>query len=59
MKNVKQPDSVALDTVARNIYFVDSANDHVEVSSMDGRYRNTLLTNISTPKSIALDLQNK
>ena len=59
VRNVEKPDSVALDTIAGVMYWVDRANNVVEVARMDGRYRAVVLAEVPTPKSIALDLPNK
>lgn len=53
---LKNPDGLAVDWVAQNLYWCDKGYDSIEVSRLDGRHRRTLLTNnLQEPRAIALD----
>ncbi|XP_071492134.1 sortilin-related receptor-like [Diadema antillarum] len=50
-------EGLAFDWLARNIYWVDSNTDKIEVARYDGRFRRTLTLNIQLdqPRALALD----
>lgn len=53
---VKHPDGVAVDWVARNLYWTDTGTDRIEVSRLNGSSRNVLINeNLDEPRAIALD----
>uniref|UniRef100_A0A3Q3BE47 Low-density lipoprotein receptor-related protein 2-like n=1 Tax=Kryptolebias marmoratus TaxID=37003 RepID=A0A3Q3BE47_KRYMA len=53
------PESIAVDWVARNLYWTDSVMENIEVSTLDGRFRKVLLNkNITSPRGLVLDPRN-
>lgn len=53
---LKNPDGLAVDWVAKNLYWCDKGYDTIEVSRLDGRYRRLLISeNLQEPRAIALD----
>jgi len=53
---VKQPDGVAVDWVARNLYWTDTGTDRIEVSRLNGTSRKVLISeNLDQPRAITLD----
>ncbi|RWS26912.1 prolow-density lipoprotein receptor-related protein 1-like protein, partial [Leptotrombidium deliense] len=53
---VKSPDGLAVDWVARNLYWVDKLKDTIEVSKLDGRFRKVLICDgLREPRAIILD----
>ncbi|XP_053722161.1 low-density lipoprotein receptor-related protein 2 [Synchiropus splendidus] len=53
------PETIAVDWVARNIYWTDSVNQNIEVSTMDGRFRKVLVSkNVTSPRGLVLDPRN-
>lgn len=54
-----EPETIAVDWVARNLYWTDSVMENIEVSTLDGRFRKVLLTkNITRPRGLVLDPRN-
>ncbi|XP_051792178.1 low-density lipoprotein receptor-related protein 2 [Erpetoichthys calabaricus] len=52
-------ENIAVDWVGRNLYWIDSVLDTIEVSTLDGRHRTVLLSeNITSPRGLALDPRN-
>lgn len=50
------PESIAVDWVARNLYWTDSVMQNIEVSTLDGAYRKVLLSkNVTSPRGLVLD----
>lgn len=50
------PEGMAVDWVARNIYWVDTVANRIEVAKLDGTSRRVLVWNdLENPRSIALD----
>lgn len=43
MKGVEQPDGLAVDWVARNLYWADPGHDTISVSRLDGTHRKILI----------------
>ncbi|XP_076154846.1 low-density lipoprotein receptor-related protein 2 [Alosa pseudoharengus] len=53
------PETLAVDWVGRNLYWVDSVMQTIEVSTIDGHFRKILLSkNITSPRGLALDPRN-
>ncbi|MBN3273161.1 LRP2 protein, partial [Polyodon spathula] len=53
-------ESIAVDWVGRNLYWVDSVLETIEVSTLDGRHRTVLLSeNITSPRGLVLDPRNQ
>lgn len=49
-------EGLAVDWIGRNLYWVDSNIDQIEVAKIDGRFRRTLIAgNMESPRAIALD----
>ena len=58
--NLVTPESIAIDWISRNIYWVDSGTRRIEVASLNGTSRRVLFsTNVVLPTSIAVDLQTQ
>ena len=56
---VKHPDGVAVDWVARNLYWTDMGTDRIEVSRLNGMSRKVLISeNLDEPRAITLDPTN-
>ena len=56
MHNVKSAEGLAIDWISRNMYFTDSETRTIEVASLNGQYRKTLIqSHISNPRGIAVD----
>ena len=54
--NIKHPDGVAVDWVARNLYWTDAGTDRIEVSRLNGSSRKVLINeNLDEPRAVALD----
>lgn len=50
------PESIAVDWVARNLYWTDSVTENIEVSTLDGAFRKVLLSeNVTSPRGLVLD----
>mgnify|MGYP001166999600 FL=1 len=53
---LQNPDGLAVDWVARNLYWCDKGSDTIEVSDLDGNYRKILLNQgLQEPRAIAVD----
>ena len=53
---VDHPDGVAVDWVARNLYWTDTGTDRIEVSRLNGTSRRVLISeDLDEPRAIALD----
>ena len=58
--NLITPESIAIDWISRNIYWVDSGTRRVEVATLNGTSRRVLFSvNVVLPTSIAVDLQTQ
>ena len=56
---VKHPDGVVVDWVARNLYWTDTGTDRIEVSRLNGMSRKVLISeNLDEPRAITLDPAN-
>lgn len=52
---LQNPDGLAVDWVARNVYWCDKGTDTLEVARLDGRHRRVLLrAGLSEPRALAL-----
>ena len=50
------PDGLAVDWVAKNLYFVDSSAKRIFVCKLNGSYLTSLITkDLSNPRGIAVD----
>ncbi|KAL9703738.1 hypothetical protein quinque_007256 [Culex quinquefasciatus] len=57
---LKNPDGLAIDWVARNLYWCDKGLDTIEISKLDGRYRKVLINqNLQEPRAIVLNPYRK
>ena len=53
---LKHPDGIAIDWVARNLYWTDTGTDRIEVSRLNGSSRKVLIDeNLDEPRAIVLD----
>lgn len=53
---LKNPDGLAVDWVAKNLYWCDKGLDTIEVSRLDGRYRKVLIKKeLQEPRAIVVD----
>lgn len=53
---IERPDGVAIDWVARNIYWTDTGTDHIEVARLNGSYRKVLISeDLYEPRAIVVD----
>lgn len=53
---LKNPDGLAVDWVAGNLYWCDKGLDTIEVSKLDGKYQKVLINkNLREPRAIAVD----
>ena len=58
--NLIMPESIAIDWISRNIYWVDSGTRRIEVATLNGTSRRVLFSvNVVLPTSIAVDLQTQ
>ena len=56
LHNVKSAEGLAIDWISRNLYFTDSETRTIEVASLNGQYRKTLIkSHINNPRGIAVD----
>lgn len=54
--HISQVESVAVDWIGKNLYWVDSALKHIDVTTKEGMHRATLISeNIAKPRSLAID----
>ncbi|KRX38253.1 Prolow-density lipoprotein receptor-related protein 1 [Trichinella murrelli] len=55
--DLRSPDGLAVDWVARNLYWCDKGTDTIEVSRLDGQYRKVLLKGkpLKQPRAIVVD----
>lgn len=52
---IKQPDGLAVDWIARNLHWTDSGSDRIEVSRLNGLHRRVLINdNLEEPRGIAV-----
>lgn len=49
-------EGLAVDWIGRNLYWVESNLDQIEVARLDGKYRRTLIAGeMESPRAIAVD----
>jgi low-density lipoprotein receptor-related protein 1 (alpha-2-macroglobulin receptor) len=59
-QNMKNPDGIAFDWVAKNLYWCDKGRQTIEVSKDNGRYRKILIEDkLDEPRAIVLDPYRK
>ena len=52
---IENVESLAIDRIARNLYWTDTDNDRIEVSRLDGSFRRTLISDgLVNPRSIVI-----
>lgn len=57
---LKNPDGLAVDWTAKNLYWCDKGLDTIEVATLDGKFRRVLINkNLQEPRAIVLDPRNK
>ncbi|XP_067287513.1 low-density lipoprotein receptor-related protein 1 isoform X2 [Pseudorasbora parva] len=57
--SLSNPDGLAVDWVAGNLYWCDKGRDTIEVSKLDGAYRTVLVnTGLREPRAVAVDVRN-
>ena len=53
---VDNPDGIAVDWVARNVYWTDTGTDRIEVARLNGTSRKVLISeHLDEPRAIVLD----
>jgi len=53
---IDRPDGVAVDWVARNIYWTDTGTDQIEVARLNGSYRKVVISeDLLEPRAIVVD----
>ncbi|KAL7871335.1 hypothetical protein SRHO_G00063180 [Serrasalmus rhombeus] len=58
--DVVYPEGVAVDTVHRQLFWVDSGSDRIEAASLDGQNRRVLFdTNLVNPRAITVDTTSR
>lgn len=56
MENQINSFSLAVDWIAKNLYWCDKGSDTIEVSKLDGKYRKILISkDLEEPRAITLD----
>lgn len=56
VSEVHHPDGIAVDWIARNMYWTDTGTDRIEVARLNGSSRRILITeNLDEPRAIVLD----
>lgn len=54
--HLKNPDGLAVDWIAKNLYWCDKGLDTIEVSKLDGKYRKVIIQkDLQEPRAIAVD----
>ncbi|XP_039602497.1 low-density lipoprotein receptor-related protein 1-like isoform X2 [Polypterus senegalus] len=57
--SLSNPDGLAVDWVAGNLYWCDKGRDTIEVSKLNGTYRTVLVnTGLREPRAVAVDVRN-
>jgi len=55
-RGLLNPDGIAIDWIARNLYWTDSGTDRIELSRLDGSSHKVLITeDLAEPRAIVLD----
>lgn len=53
---VQHPDGMAVDWIARNLYWTDTGTDRIEVARLNGTSRKVLISeDLGEPRAIVLD----
>lgn len=53
---IYSPDGIAVDWVAKNLYWCDKGKDTIEVSKLNGQFRKVLINkSLQEPRAISLD----
>lgn len=53
---LRNPESIAVDWISRNLYWIDKGTDTIEVSRLDGKFRRVLIRrNLDEPRAIVLN----
>ena len=53
---IKSPQGIAINWVARSLYWTDSENDNIEVTRLDGSSRKILINDgLDEPRALAVD----
>lgn len=56
LTGVYHPDGIAVDWIARNLYWTDTGTDRIEVARLNGTSRRVLISDdLDEPRAIALD----
>ena len=56
LSTLQNPDGIAVDWVARNLYWCDKGSDTIEVSNLDGKFRKVLVhDNLQEPRALTVD----
>ena len=56
LQTLQNPDGLAIDWVARNLYWCDKGSDTIEVTDLDGNYRKVLINEgLAEPRAIGRD----
>lgn len=54
--NIKEPDGIAVDWIGRNLFWVNSGDNLIEVAKLDGTSRKILISaDLDEPRDIAID----
>lgn len=57
---LQNPDGIAVDWVGRNLYWCDKGVDTLEVSTLDGKYRNVLISEgLEEPRAVAVNPKDR
>ena len=53
---VEEPNGIAIDWIAKNLYWTDTGTDRIEVSRLNGSSRKVLISDgLDEPRAICLD----
>ncbi|XP_027843018.2 low-density lipoprotein receptor-related protein 1 [Aphis gossypii] len=53
---IQSPDGIAVDWVAKNLYWCDKGKDTIEVSKLNGQFRKVLISkSLAEPRALSLD----
>lgn len=57
-QEIDHPDGIAVDWIARNIYWTDTGTDRIEVARLNGTSRKVLVSeHLQEPRAIVLNLK--
>ena len=55
INDVSHPDGIAVEWLARNLYWTDTGTDRIEVSRLDGSFRKIVISeDLDEPRAITL-----